>query len=221
MRAPPLGGAATFCFQKIPRTHDIDEQFMWGSALLISPALYQGQTKVEAYVPRGTWYDIYDGGRFEQSAGGYRYFPAPIDKANVLVRGGHVVPMQEPATTTTASRKNPIWLFVAPRDQKAQGTMYWDDGESLDAAQDYKYSVYNFTLAEAVLSVRHVTRGSNVTLTLGGATVTGVEVRPHSVAIVGGRPLAFSYSEAQQTLRIFDITQFMDEDFSIAWFAES
>lgn len=210
-----------FEFPEDPRTHDIDEQFMWGSALLISPALYQGQTKVEAYVPRGTWYDIYDGGRFEQSAGGYRYFPAPIDKANVLVRGGHVVPMQEPAATTTASRKNPIWLFVAPRDQKARGTMYWDDGESLDAAQDHKYSVYNFTLAEAVLSVRHVTRGSNVTLTLGGATVTGVEVRPHSVAIVGGRPLAFSYSEVQQTLRIFDIAQFMDEDFSIAWFAES
>lgn len=210
-----------FEFPEDPRTHDIDEQFMWGSALLISPALYQGQTKVEAYVPRGTWYDIYDGGRFEQSAGGYRYFPAPIDKANVLVRGGHVVPMQEPAATTTVSRKNPIWLFVAPRDQKAQGTMYWDDGESLDAAQDHKYSVYNFTLAEAVLTVRHVTRGSNVTLTLGGATVTGVEVRPHSVAIVGGRPLAFSYSEAQQTLRIFDIAQFMDEDFSIAWFAES
>ncbi|XP_075742124.1 lysosomal alpha-glucosidase [Rhipicephalus microplus] len=210
-----------FEFPEDPRTHEIDEQFMWGSALLISPALYQGQTKVEAYVPRGTWYDIYDGGRFEQPAGGYRYFPAPVDKANVLVRGGHVVPMQEPAATTTASRKNPIWLFVAPRDQKAQGTMYWDDGESLDAAQDHKYSVYNFTLAEAVLSVRHATRGSNVTLTLGGATVTGVEVRPHSVAIVGGRPLAFSYSEAQQTLRIFDIAQFMDEDFSIAWFVES
>ncbi|KAH8041502.1 hypothetical protein HPB51_016947 [Rhipicephalus microplus] len=139
-----------FEFPEDPRTHDIDEQFMWGSALLISPALYQGQTKVEAYVPRGTWYDIYDGGRFEQSAGGYRYFPAPIDKANVLVRGGHVVPMQEPAATTTVS----VSLVTL-----------------LDAAQDHKYSVYNFTLAE--------------------------------------------------TLRIFDIAQFMDEDFSIAWFAES
>ncbi|KAL1432914.1 hypothetical protein MTO96_001909 [Rhipicephalus appendiculatus] len=137
-----------FEFPEDPRTHDIDEQFMWGPALLISPALHQGQTKVEAYLPRGTWYDIYVGRRFEQPAGGYHYFPAPIDMANVLVRGGHVVPIQEPATTTTMSRKNPIWVFAAPHNRKAQGTMYWDDGESLDAVEEQKYSMYNFTLAE-------------------------------------------------------------------------
>lgn len=215
-----IARALFFEFPEDPRTHDIDEQFMWGSALLISPALHQGQTKVEAFVPRGTWYDIYDGRRFEQPTGGYHYFPAPIDKANILVHGGHIVPMQEPAATTTMSRTNPIWLFVAPHNRKAQGTLYWDDGESLDAVQEQKYSMFNFTLAEDVLTVRHVKRGSDVTLILGGAIVTGVEARPDTVAIVGGRPLTFSYSQTQQMLRIFDVAQPMDEDFSIAWSPE-
>lgn len=213
--------ALFFEFPEDPITYDIDEQFMWGSALLISPALYKGQTKVKAYVPRGTWYDVYDGRRYEQPSGGYHYFPAPIDKANILVRGGHIVPMQEPATTTAVSRKNPIWVFVAPRDQKAQGVTYWDDGESLDAVQKQTYSMYNFTLVKDLLKVKHVKRGSNITLTFGGAIVTGVDARPHAVAIVGGRPLSFSYSQTEQTLRIYDVGEPMDEDFGITWFTES
>ncbi|XP_065281573.2 lysosomal alpha-glucosidase-like isoform X1 [Dermacentor albipictus] len=210
--------ALFFEFPEDPRTYDIEEQFMWGSALLISPALHKAQTEVEAYVPRGTWYDLNDGRRFEQPSGGFHYFSAPMDKVNILVRGGHLVPMQEPSVTTTMSRKNPIWLFVAPDDQKkAQGAMYWDDGESLDAVQKQAYSMYNFTLAKNLLTVNHVNRGSNDTLTFGGAIVTGVDEQPRSVRIVGGRPLKFYYSHVDQMLRIFDIAQPMDEDFSITW----
>ena len=40
-------------------THGIDQQFLWGSSLLITPVLKQGATKVTGYFPSGTWYDLF------------------------------------------------------------------------------------------------------------------------------------------------------------------
>ena len=39
-------------------THAIDEQFMLGPSLLISPFLYDKQTVVKAYLPNCLWYDL-------------------------------------------------------------------------------------------------------------------------------------------------------------------
>ncbi len=44
--------------------------------------------------------------------------------------------MQEPGLTTTESRKNPYSLIVAPDKQgEAFGTLYLDDGETIDTTQ--------------------------------------------------------------------------------------
>ena len=40
-------------------THDIDEQFLWGSDILVSPILHQGQKNLSYYLPKGTWIDFY------------------------------------------------------------------------------------------------------------------------------------------------------------------
>ena len=36
-------------------THTIDEQFMWGSAILFSPVLTEGVVAVDAYIPDARW----------------------------------------------------------------------------------------------------------------------------------------------------------------------
>jgi alpha-glucosidase (family GH31 glycosyl hydrolase) len=41
-------------------THSIDEQFLWGSQLLISPVIYPGKITVNAYLPiKSRWYLLY------------------------------------------------------------------------------------------------------------------------------------------------------------------
>ena len=40
-------------------THAIDEQFLWGSVLLITPVIVEGATSVTGYIPSGRWYDYY------------------------------------------------------------------------------------------------------------------------------------------------------------------
>ncbi|CAN8002827.1 unnamed protein product, partial [Ixodes pacificus] len=88
-------------FPEDPQTHNVDEQFLWGSSLMFNPALYPNQTEVHAYVPAGVWYDIDRGKIFSQSTGTYQSFPALFSHVNTLIRGGSIVPAQKPGLTTT------------------------------------------------------------------------------------------------------------------------
>ncbi|CAN8026571.1 unnamed protein product, partial [Ixodes persulcatus] len=119
-------------FPQDPSTYDIDEQFLWGPSLMFNPALYENQTEVNAYVPAGVWFDLDRGTPYHHPEGRFRTFPSPLNVVNILVRGGFVVPGQEPALTTTQSRQNPIVLLAAP-DIKgtARGELFWDDGDSI------------------------------------------------------------------------------------------
>ncbi|XP_064639440.1 sucrase-isomaltase, intestinal-like [Lineus longissimus] len=113
-------------------TWNIDHQFLWGPALLISPCLEEGSTTVQAYIPAGVWYDYFTGGRL-LSGGEWKTFDTPLDTINLHVRGGYIIPWQKPANTTVYSRKNPMGLLVAlDEHQKAGGELFWDDGESND-----------------------------------------------------------------------------------------
>ncbi|CAN7938136.1 unnamed protein product, partial [Ixodes hexagonus] len=136
-----------FEFPRDPNTYDIDEQFLWGGSLLFNPALYPNQTEVRAYIPAGVWYDFSNGTIFSLLTGAYESFPAPYNSVNTLIRGGSIVPGQEPATTTTQSRRNSIVLLVAPdRKGLARGELFWDDGDSMSTVTNDEYDLYEFLL---------------------------------------------------------------------------
>uniref|UniRef100_A0A674GCW2 alpha-glucosidase n=1 Tax=Taeniopygia guttata TaxID=59729 RepID=A0A674GCW2_TAEGU len=109
-------------------TWDIDKQFLWGPALLISPVMKENDRSVVAYFPDARWYDYHT-----NSDTGFRKkfqnLSAPLDHINLHIRGGHILPWQRPATRTAYSRKNPMGLTVALDDDLlAEGQLYWDDG---------------------------------------------------------------------------------------------
>ncbi|XP_033109455.1 maltase-glucoamylase, intestinal-like [Anneissia japonica] len=79
-------------------THTIDRQFLWGPSLLISPVLDQGEETVNVYFPEASiWYDFFTGERLNS---GYQVLDAPIDVINLHVRGGYILPTQEPDNST-------------------------------------------------------------------------------------------------------------------------
>uniref|UniRef100_A0A8C0UU31 Maltase-glucoamylase, intestinal-like n=1 Tax=Cyanistes caeruleus TaxID=156563 RepID=A0A8C0UU31_CYACU len=92
-------------------TWDVNGQFLWGPGLLITPVLEPGSR----LWMRKQWTHLY----------------LPADKLGLHLRGGHIFPVQHPATTTAASRRNPMGLIVAlDENQEATGELFWDDGES-------------------------------------------------------------------------------------------
>uniref|UniRef100_A0A8C1VGS7 alpha-glucosidase n=1 Tax=Cyprinus carpio TaxID=7962 RepID=A0A8C1VGS7_CYPCA len=113
------------------KTWDIDRQFLWGPALLITPVLEMGVTVVRGYVPKDLWYD-YHTGKAVEVQGQFVDMDAPLTKINLHVRAGHILPWQKPESNTQYSRLNPLGLIVALNDEGvAHGSLFWDDGEGI------------------------------------------------------------------------------------------
>jgi alpha-glucosidase len=56
----PLIRAMFYSYQSDQNTHKIDDQFMLGDHLLIAPIIKAGTDKRSVYLPKGTWYRLWD-----------------------------------------------------------------------------------------------------------------------------------------------------------------
>lgn len=111
-----------------------DLQFFYGDALLVSPVTEEGSTSVDAYFPDDIFYDWYTG---EAVRGhGETKTLTGIDMTHIPlhVRGGNIIPVRTSgANTTTELRKKGFELIIAPGlDGTAEGSLYVDDGESVE-----------------------------------------------------------------------------------------
>lgn len=123
-------------FPNDPSLAGADLQFFLGPAILVTPVLAQGATTVDGVFPgvgKGeVYYDWYTQTAVKAEAGKNTTIDAPLGHIPVYIRGGHVLPIQEPALTTRDSRKNPWSLLAAlGLGGTASGSLYVDDGESL------------------------------------------------------------------------------------------
>ncbi|KAI1378891.1 glycoside hydrolase family 31 protein [Hypoxylon crocopeplum] len=124
-------------FPDEPWLANADRQFLLGDAIMVTPCLVQGATTVDGVFPgvgSGTiWYDWYNQTSITGVSPGQNVtIDAPLGHIPVFLRGGNVIPMQEPGLTTTAVRASPWSLLVAlDGNGHASGGLYLDDGESL------------------------------------------------------------------------------------------
>ncbi|XP_006746626.1 maltase-glucoamylase, intestinal [Leptonychotes weddellii] len=135
-------------------TWDVHRQFLWGPGLLITPVLDEGAEKVMAYMPDAIWYDYETGARVRWRKQRVE-MELPGDKIGLHLRGGHIFPTQQPATTTVASRRNPLGLIIALDDNKeAKGELFWDDGETKDTVVNQVYLFCEFSATQNYLDVK-------------------------------------------------------------------
>ena len=107
-----------------------DMQFMFGESLLVAPVVEKGARTREVYLPKGRWYDWYDGTVYE--GGHYVTVPAPLDKTPVLVKEGGMVPTSPVVQNTEQADGSSLLIRCYPKEgEKTSYTLYEDDGESL------------------------------------------------------------------------------------------
>uniref|UniRef100_A0A8D0L7P9 P-type domain-containing protein n=1 Tax=Sphenodon punctatus TaxID=8508 RepID=A0A8D0L7P9_SPHPU len=159
-------------------TWDIYKQFLWGPALLISPVLDEGAVTVNAYIPNARWYDYYTG-RNIGVRGQHQTLPAPLEHINLHVRGGYIIPWQDPGINSNVSRLNPVGLTVALDDNgNAHGELFWDDGTSIGkCVNTLKISVIHDNYLENSNTLQigylHVWGKGNLTVTAVTVTYEG------------------------------------------------
>jgi len=202
-----------FEFPSDTNTFGIDLQFLIGPHLLVSPVVTQGATSVTGYFPKAQWYDYYSGDAIA-GTGATVTLTAPLTFIPIHIRGGGIVPTQEPALTTTAARKNPFGLLVAlDTSGNAKGEIYLDDGESLDPSSAYSFvtfSVASGTLTSQVVNNKYIPEPK-----LGSITVYGVPAAPTAVQ-ANGVSVPFTYVAALKVLKIQPSIQIVST-FTVAW----
>ncbi|XP_063997508.1 maltase-glucoamylase-like, partial [Pogoniulus pusillus] len=205
-------------------TWDISHQFLWGPALLISPALEQGIREVNAYFPPARWYDLHT----DQDVGfrgEFRSLPAPLGHINLHIRGGYILARQGPANTTFYSRQNPLHLTVALSDSlRAQGSLYWDDGVRIAAYEDGVYLLTSFTATQNALEIRVLHRGyvDPNNLKFNQVKVLGVASAAGNVTVTqGGQQIAsphvVSYDSQKQVLDVTGLELELGQDYKLEW----
>ena len=122
----------------------LDEQFLWGSGLLIAPVIYENHLTKDVYLPPAErWFNYYTGQEI-QSVGLISVL-APRDYLPLFLRGGSIIPHQQSAMNTVQAREKPLYLSIALDQQdKAHGDLFWDDGESIDTYQTSSYNYFVF-----------------------------------------------------------------------------
>ncbi|KAK9446292.1 uncharacterized protein VB005_00137 [Metarhizium brunneum] len=134
----------------------LENQYLYGPALLVAPVLEPGATSAQVYLPAGAlFYDWYSH-RAVRGAGRALAVTA-VDTASIplFLRGGAVVPARlGAALTTTDLRRRPFELLVAlDAAGRARGELYLDDGVSLDQRARHSLVTFAFDAASGRLEV--------------------------------------------------------------------
>ncbi|UIZ28042.1 hypothetical protein KXD40_004675 [Peronospora effusa] len=147
----PVARLLSFEFPGDKSARDIEHQYLLGPALMISPVVHEGAISTEVYFPAAHWYDAHSGKlALDPAAGDNRRVSllTPLPKLQVHLRGGYIVPTQQSLTTTGLSRRGAFTLLAAlDKSQErasAVGELYIDDGDSLLAMEDHRYSLVGF-----------------------------------------------------------------------------
>lgn len=109
----------------------VEDQYLFGSSLLVAPIYHPGATRRSVALPDGVWYGLLDGQRYV--GGGHVLVDAPLDGRAVLVPAGSIVPMGDAmhyADEPGRQGFDNLELLIYPGEE-AELTLYEDDGTTL------------------------------------------------------------------------------------------
>lgn len=118
----------------------IDNQFLFGPALMVNPVTTLGAIKRDVYMPAGIWYDFWNG---QQVAGAQTISAdAPLDRIPIYVKAGSILPMG-PDIMYANQSVDPLEIRVY-KGADGRFTLYEDEGDTYNYEKG-QYSEIPFT----------------------------------------------------------------------------
>lgn len=178
----------------------IDDQFMFGDALLVAPVMERGATRRTVYLPAGVWYDWWTGTRCD--GGCTITVDAPLDRLPLFARAGSAVPGW-PAMQFVGERPvDALTLHVFPGDG---GSVLYEDDGATPAYQRGDYCVTEIAVqrTEHGIAVERRCSGPFTPVyTEVELAVHGLDATPAPLAHSGdGAALSGAYEAASRTWR--------------------
>lgn len=124
-------------FREDPNVLNIDDQYMFGPFIMVSPVTTPSTFEREVYLPKGLWYDFWTG---ELLHGGRKTIvKTPIDKIPLHVKAGSIIPLAPINIKSYMEPVSELELRIY-RGRDAEFAIYIDDGET------YEYEKGMYTL---------------------------------------------------------------------------
>lgn len=123
-----------FIYPSDSNTFGNEHQFFYGPHLLVSPVVDENATSVEIYLPDDLFYQFHTLSPVRGQGKNVTLDNVGFDEIPLHLRGGAIVPLRASSGMTTDEVRNkPFHLVVAPGlDDKASGSLYLDDGVSIE-----------------------------------------------------------------------------------------
>lgn len=128
---------------KDPIFDDIEDEYMFGTSLLVRP-IYSDKEAVKVILPKHeTWYEFQTGKIMDSNE--FSYIENELEDIPVFIKGGSILPLYEfdSIRSTMDLKTFPISLLIAPDNKgNAKGYLYLDNGET------FNYQTGEFTLVK-------------------------------------------------------------------------
>lgn len=111
------------------RVASIDDEFLFGSDLLVAPILWEGAKQREVYLPNGDWFDY--SSKCHYKGGKSVTIHADLDLIPLLVRGGGFIFHQPTVQHTGEMIGNSLYVLIFPA-KDSSSIFYEDDGVSFN-----------------------------------------------------------------------------------------
>lgn len=122
----------------------IDDEYLWGSEVLVAPVMTQGATSRQVTFPQGVWIDYLNPAKTYEGGQTITY-PAPLEVLPLFVKAGAFIPMANYDMKSTADY-NPAVLTIDcfPVDGiDSQFSIYDDNRMSPTSLEDGEYRLIN------------------------------------------------------------------------------
>ena len=150
----PLMRPLLWHYDTDPVAGDIDDEFMFGSDILVAPILERAHEYRTVYFPEGNWYHFQTN---EMYSGKSAYVvKIPLGSVPAFVREGAIIPLVEVMQHTNEYKSKSITFKVF--GETASGSYFEDDGITFDY-ENGKYNEYLLSFAGGKFSHNIVHKG--------------------------------------------------------------
>lgn len=143
----PMIRPLLFNYQDDVNTYEINDEFLCGDNILVSPVVTQGAKAKMVYLPEGdSWIDYYT--KEEYEGGQYIIKETPLDICPIYVKAGSMIPNYE-VQNYVGEKDNDklmIEIFFGKENNDIMYEHYCDDGESFNYMNG-EYDIYNINIS--------------------------------------------------------------------------
>lgn len=136
----PIIRPLLFEYQSDKNTYEVNDEFLCGDSILVSPVVEQGMRQKLVYLPKGsTWIDFWTGENY--NGGQYIIKESPLNICPIFIKVNSIIPMSIEQNYVGEKESNKLILNIYLNEDKNEFKYihYNDDGESFD----YRNGIYN------------------------------------------------------------------------------